>query len=412
MKLSSLPAPLPSTVAKYRYALPTSKLKAFSFRGAQPSLERPALNFTFTVMSLETAAQDYATTTDAAFRNQGFKYMLSHFSEVGETDGFGIYIDLVTLEKLLSSAALQTDLQAHLLVGFIWIKHDLATRSIHMARILRCLPGALLDAETLSSLTLFPPIAGSRDAQDALAVLQEERLPYHSTSEGVALGLDSVSGGGSLVFRFQVGCATFKATVDTTDGMAFVKVTLEVGTVTVSDDMDLPADVTAHIAMRLCCEGEFGSMHEVRLRESGRVALVEEGGICLLEDGWRKKWVRKFHVDQFHMAHAASLGKGWSLFVEVKEITVNGRLFAYGTVAGESALQDNFVHHPINSHSEPECSNAHRRVEYVESQKHCNCADCAGGRRRIVRKHRHAHRPTVKKTGIDVAKFISVNARL
>lgn len=253
-----------------------------------------------------------------AYFDEAFERMLRNFSAVLDSHCHLIHIDATTLENLLRSVALQAPPRTRLAAVLAWVSHDEPSRHHHIARLLSFLPGSLLGSDCLAALWDHPLVRNNCAARKVVGDMQKEHLPYYSTSDGVALGLKSLSDcGGCKVFRFVAGCAEFVATVEAGNGLSHVTVALRCERVAVSDGVSLPSSITASIAMRLCCEGDSGNLKEVH------GGLVEEDEICLAASGCNERWVRRFNVSPHEMAHIVSSGKDCTLYVQVKEISIN-----------------------------------------------------------------------------------------
>lgn len=325
-----------------------------------------------------------------------FQWMLRYFDSVVDTAGFATHIDVDSLSCLISSAANQGSPRKRLEAVIRWLLLDLAGRIVFAGRLLACIPGALV----LDDVTLIAPVIAAqctipRDGMTAMEDMKREHVPYYVTGEGVALGLGDASEGGSKVFRFVFGCAEFVARVEWAKGMECVDVLLKCMQVTVAEGVELPVDVSGKITMRLCCEDEDGRMEEVE-----RGGFVEEDGISLVKNALSQKWEKTFHVGAWVAGRSQGKYELLSLYVQVREITVNGNRNVYSVSEdrGQSSR----------------CENRQRlRVRFDESSFHpedrrgivsaqCSCMpgreqrtiirrSSGGKRRRSLDCHRRCH---------------------
>lgn len=244
-------------------------------------------------------------------------------------------VSIETLEMLLNSVALQASPHTRLKVILAWVNHDSRNRHCFIGRLLSCIPGALLGSDELTSLRNHHLVRNNCTGIFVVHEMEKEHLPYHSTPEGIALGLQQSLNSCSecLCFRFVVGCGEFAVTVQTGSAFPHLKVTLECRRVAVSECMNLPFTVSADISMHLCYEGTYGM-----LQKMNTWGVVEDEDILLVESGMSSKWVRFINVDPHERAQAVCDGKDFTLYVQVKNLVVNKSHCSHGNMSSQTGF--------------------------------------------------------------------------
>lgn len=244
-------------------------------------------------------------------------------------------VNIETLEMLLNSVALQASPHARLKVILAWISQDSQNRHCFVGRLLSCIPGALLGSNDLASLRNHYLVRNNCIGLSVVHEMEKEKLPYHSTPEGIALGLQQSLNSCSecIFFRFVVGCAEFAVTVQTGSTFSHLKVILECKRVAVSECMNLPYTVSACVSMHLCYEGTYGM-----LQKMNTWGAVEDEDILLVESGMSSRWVRSINVDPHERAQAVCGGKDFTLYVQVKKLVVNESYCSHGNMSSKTGF--------------------------------------------------------------------------
>lgn len=293
-------------------------------------------------------------------------------------------VNVETLEILLNSVAVQASPLARLKAVLSWINHEKQHRHCYIGRLLSCIPGALLGDDELSSLRNHSLVRNNCNGRSVVDDMQKEHVPYHSTPEGVALGLQFLNNCCERrVFRFVAGCAEFLATVTTGSGAcSHLKVTLECKRVAVTKCMNLPSTLGADISMRLCYEDFDGQMKEMNAGKA-----VEEHDVRLVESGCSKEWVRCIDVDPHERARDSCNDKDFTLYVQVSNLATNEPACSHGNM-GCTRQYDRYT----------DCSERNSCRMMTRSNHH--------SRHRSSRSHRHSDRYAEKEDLQRVAEML------